>query len=274
MLNIALIGVFFALCYLKSGSLWWPIGFHAAWNFFLGCVWSLPVSGINVYRVLDVQATSNATLTGGVFGAEGSLLLTPLILVLIWAISQLPDHPQAHSDLQVLKSPPVPMAEVVAPAEKVEEEPLRPSRFRTSMRPQQVGPVVDPHEAGIAPPPVEKAVTQWTPAPRQHSAEQLATAPADNSAFQVDVTQTAAEAKTETPTIQEIKLPEIVTTSPDLSTQPIPTIGTEIPKTPVETPQPAPRTPQQVEIPSEAPTTPPPAPAPSATTPKKPRPKW
>jgi membrane protease YdiL (CAAX protease family) len=62
--NIALIGIFFALCYLKTGSLWFPIGFHAAWNFFLGCIFSVPVSGIKTFRLLDVVTVANSSATG------------------------------------------------------------------------------------------------------------------------------------------------------------------------------------------------------------------
>ncbi|HEX8237011.1 MAG TPA: type II CAAX endopeptidase family protein [Abditibacteriaceae bacterium] len=155
MLNIALIGVFFALSYVKTGSLWFPIGFHAAWNFFLGCIWSMPVSGVGTFRVLDVSVSSNALLTGGDFGAEGSILLTPLLLVLLWVVWQEADHPQALSDLAESRAAPEPhtalkpvpvAAEAAAPAEGQ----YVPSRFRTTMRPRTSAGVPLSLETGAA----------------------------------------------------------------------------------------------------------------------------
>ena len=136
--SIFLIGVFFALAYRKTGSLWFPIGFHAAWNFSLGCLFSLPVSGIKTFQLLDVQVNANNWLSGGSFGAEGSFFLLPVLLALIWFILQAPDHPQALLDLELNQSARAPhaaTASVAAPVatpemELIEEEP-RENRYRT-----------------------------------------------------------------------------------------------------------------------------------------------
>ncbi len=101
LINIALIGFFFALCYLKSGSLWFPIGFHAAWNFALGCLFSLPVSGLSLFRVLDVSVAPS-WLTGGTFGLEGSVLLAPIVIAMCCVVSRLPNHAQALTDMAAL----------------------------------------------------------------------------------------------------------------------------------------------------------------------------
>ncbi len=134
---ISLIAVFFALCYRKTGSLWFPIGFHAAWNWCLGCVFSLPVSGIPTFRLLDVQTNAASWLTGGKFGAEGSLLLLPILGALIYVVAREPDHPQANLDLGLLTAPsmaPAPVALITeAENEETVEEP-RESRFRTGFR--------------------------------------------------------------------------------------------------------------------------------------------
>ena len=81
--SLFLIGVFFALCFRKTGSLWFPIGFHAAWNFSLGCLFSLPVSGIETFRLLQVTSNTDSWLSGGSFGAEGSFLLLPVLIALV-----------------------------------------------------------------------------------------------------------------------------------------------------------------------------------------------
>jgi membrane protease YdiL (CAAX protease family) len=140
--NIVLIGVFFALAFLKTGSLWFPIGFHAAWDFFLGCIFSLPVSGIPVFRVLDVSAGTNTLATGGSFGAEGSVFLVALIAAMIWLMRREPDHAQALSDLaalrpDILTAPRSENAVQEPMPETIEEEddPTHIPRFRTSMRP-------------------------------------------------------------------------------------------------------------------------------------------
>lgn len=134
--SLVLIAVFFALCYRKTGSLWFPIGFHFAWNFCLGCLFSLPVSGIATFRLLDVQANQNSWLSGGKFGAEGSWLLIPILGLLIYYISRSPDHPQAVLDLGLLENAPVtataPATPVVEADDGDEEtDESRENRFRT-----------------------------------------------------------------------------------------------------------------------------------------------
>ncbi len=129
--SLALIAVFFALAYKKTGSLWFPIGFHAAWNFCLGCVFSQPVSAISTFRLFAVEDTGRAFLSGGKFGAEGSFFLIPLILALIYLLARLPDHPRAIANLErpePSRAPePVPYSAPVA-VETPAEEP-RPNRY-------------------------------------------------------------------------------------------------------------------------------------------------
>lgn len=124
--GLFLIAVFFSLCYLKTGSLWFPIGFHAAWNFFLGCIFSLPVSGIPVPRLLDVSVNGSTWITGGTFGPEGSILLLPIIAAMSFVLLRQPNHPQAELDLALIQ-PPKPVVEF-------EEDEPHTSRFKTTMR--------------------------------------------------------------------------------------------------------------------------------------------
>jgi membrane protease YdiL (CAAX protease family) len=88
-MNTVIIGVLLALLYLRSGALWMPIGFHFAWNFSLGYVYSLPVSGLPVHGILKVTETEGTSrLTGGSYGPEAGLLLTIVLAAwgawLIW----------------------------------------------------------------------------------------------------------------------------------------------------------------------------------------------
>jgi membrane protease YdiL (CAAX protease family) len=79
-LNTALVGVPFAVAYLRTRMLWLPIGMHFAWNFIQGFVLGLPVSGIVVpTSLLRADSRGAVWLTGGVYGPEGGLLATATI---------------------------------------------------------------------------------------------------------------------------------------------------------------------------------------------------
>ncbi|HEX8098554.1 MAG TPA: type II CAAX endopeptidase family protein, partial [Pyrinomonadaceae bacterium] len=83
-LNTALAGVWLGVAYLRTRSLWFPLGLHWAWNWTMGAVLGLPVSGIErltpapLFRAID---TGPAWLTGGSYGIEGGAACT-LALVL------------------------------------------------------------------------------------------------------------------------------------------------------------------------------------------------
>ena len=80
-LNIALVGVFLAMLVLKSGRLWTSIGFHIAWNFTQGCIVGFPVSGMGTSSLFTMGLSGSQLLTGGAFGAEGSILTTVVVAV-------------------------------------------------------------------------------------------------------------------------------------------------------------------------------------------------
>lgn len=84
--NTMLVGIVLALAYLKTRGLWLPIGLHFAWNFWLGFVFSLPVSGIELSRtLLQAKVDGPEWLSGGSYGPEGSVLTTIVILaVTFW----------------------------------------------------------------------------------------------------------------------------------------------------------------------------------------------
>ncbi len=130
--SLFLIAVFFALSVRKTGSLWFPIGFHFAWNFCLGCVFSLSVSGVQTFRLLDVKPNENSWLSGGSFGAEGSFYLIPILIALIYYISRAPDHPQALLDLELLnRRDAVAIAPLATQMEDEMPDEERESRYRT-----------------------------------------------------------------------------------------------------------------------------------------------
>jgi membrane protease YdiL (CAAX protease family) len=82
----ALIGFVFCVSIRVTGSAWWAIGCHAAWDwaetFFYGTADSgLVASG----HFLSTKVSGNPLWSGGADGPEGSLLVLPVILALLVA---------------------------------------------------------------------------------------------------------------------------------------------------------------------------------------------
>ncbi len=77
--NTFLAGVWFAVAYLKTRTLWMPFGLHLAWNWVQGSIFGVEVSGLKdtiqapLLREID---TGPAWLTGGDYGIEGGLACT------------------------------------------------------------------------------------------------------------------------------------------------------------------------------------------------------
>jgi membrane protease YdiL (CAAX protease family) len=67
-------GVLLALLYHVTRSLWPCIGLHAAWNVMQGTVFGIPVSGTDTHGLLISNRTGPDWLSGGVFGAEASVV--------------------------------------------------------------------------------------------------------------------------------------------------------------------------------------------------------
>ena len=73
LINTIVIGVFLAIAYLRTRALWFPWGFHFAWNLTLGLILGLPVSGFRVFNVIVHGTTSGPKwLTGGGYGLEAA----------------------------------------------------------------------------------------------------------------------------------------------------------------------------------------------------------
>lgn len=75
--NTVLAGVLLAQAYLKTRGLWLPLGLHWSWNYFLGPVFALPVSGGKFEpSLINVSTSGPIWLSGGNYGPEGSIVLT------------------------------------------------------------------------------------------------------------------------------------------------------------------------------------------------------
>ena len=82
--NTALAGVWLAVAYWRTRTLWLPLGIHWAWNWALGSVVGLPVSGITTLNRAPLLRATDAGpewLTGGAYGIEGGAACTFALIV-------------------------------------------------------------------------------------------------------------------------------------------------------------------------------------------------
>lgn len=88
--NTAIAGVWLAVAYLKTRNLWFPLGIHWAWNWTMGAVLGLPVSGIERLApepLLRATDFGPAWITGGDYGIEGGAACTIALIastLFIW----------------------------------------------------------------------------------------------------------------------------------------------------------------------------------------------
>ena len=82
--NTALAGVWLAIAYLRTRSLWFPFGIHWAWNWMQASIFGLPVSGIDQLAPAPLLHAMNKGpdwLTGGAYGIEGGAACTVALLI-------------------------------------------------------------------------------------------------------------------------------------------------------------------------------------------------
>jgi uncharacterized protein len=99
-LQVVGIGLLFCLMIRRTGTLWFALGFHAAWDWAETFFYGTPDSGLlGVGRYLNTSVQGPKWLTGGSAGPEGSLiaflvlLLCALLVHLRFPNAVYPDHP-------------------------------------------------------------------------------------------------------------------------------------------------------------------------------------
>jgi len=98
-INIFLIGIIFGTAYLHFKSLALPIGMHFAWNFTLGNVYGLPVSGFSEdVSIFLVYSKEPNQILGGNFGPENSYLIILSILLIYFLITKLKSRSVSQTD--------------------------------------------------------------------------------------------------------------------------------------------------------------------------------
>lgn len=72
----------FSVSIWRTGSLWWIIGFHAAWDWSQSFLYGVGDSGIFVdHRLTTSYPAGSPLLSGGLTGPEGSLFVLPILLL-------------------------------------------------------------------------------------------------------------------------------------------------------------------------------------------------
>src|SRR6185369_8520035 len=97
--NTAIAGIWLGAAYLRTRSLWFPLGVHWSWNWALGWFFGLPISGINLVAnpLLEAQDSGPKWLTGGSYGIEGGVacsLVLILFTVFLWRTSLVSATPE------------------------------------------------------------------------------------------------------------------------------------------------------------------------------------
>ncbi len=102
-INTAVAGVWLAAAYLRTRSLWFPLGLHWAWNWTQASLLGLPVSGIQRIAPAPLLHAMNAGpdwLTGGAYGIEGGAACTIALAIstfVIWRMKFLSKAPVAST---------------------------------------------------------------------------------------------------------------------------------------------------------------------------------
>jgi membrane protease YdiL (CAAX protease family) len=100
-LAAAVIGFFFCLTLRRTGSLWFAVGFHAAWDWGESFFYSVPDSGtVSPGHLLSSSFHGSAWLTGGSVGPEGSVMCWVVMAAAWVAFARIyPGASSAHSSV-------------------------------------------------------------------------------------------------------------------------------------------------------------------------------
>jgi hypothetical protein len=83
---VGLFGLTFIFSLSRTGSLWWAIGAHTAWNWAQSFLYGVGDSGNMIrYHLLASHPTGRPLLSGGTTGPEGSIFVLPTLALLALA---------------------------------------------------------------------------------------------------------------------------------------------------------------------------------------------
>lgn len=87
--DVFVAGMFLAFTLYRTGDLWFAVGMHAAWDWGLSYLYSVPDSGTEIVgHLFNIKVQGPTWLTGGSAGPEGSLinLISDILMFFIFAL--------------------------------------------------------------------------------------------------------------------------------------------------------------------------------------------
>lgn len=83
LLNLFLVGIMFGMAFWYTDSIWFVSGLHFIWNFMLGPIIGIEVSGTTFdSTVFITQEFGSELITGGAFGLEASIFTSILAIAI------------------------------------------------------------------------------------------------------------------------------------------------------------------------------------------------
>jgi uncharacterized protein len=105
LLCAALASLVFCFSLWRTGSLWWAIGLHAAWDYGQSFLFGVGDSGVFVTpRLFETHPVGKPLLSGGATGPEGSVF-SLLVLLAVAGVIHLTQRPGPHSYASLMPSP-------------------------------------------------------------------------------------------------------------------------------------------------------------------------
>ena len=87
LLSVFVVGLVLAYSLWRTGSLWWAIGFHTAWDYSQSYLYGVSDSGmLSNGRLMNSHAVGNKLFSGGFTGPEGSIYILPIMILIVLAI--------------------------------------------------------------------------------------------------------------------------------------------------------------------------------------------
>lgn len=87
-INLILVSIFLCLYVMNDGTLWSSCAWHSAWNWTMGNIYGLSVSGSGEKTsIFDLNTVGHELIGGGSFGPEGSLVTSFVIFIGIIVLS-------------------------------------------------------------------------------------------------------------------------------------------------------------------------------------------
>ena len=87
LLSAGLSAMVFCLSLWRTGSLWWAIGFHAAWDWAQSFLYGVADSGLMAqHHLLATHPVGKPVFSGGTTGPEGSVFVLAILAVVVLII--------------------------------------------------------------------------------------------------------------------------------------------------------------------------------------------